>query len=195
MDSSYYPLFLKLEGLPCLVVGGGRIAFQKAGQLVRCGARVTLASPRLVPGLRRMVSSHRIQWVARPFRPVDLKGVALAVAATDDAAVNQLVSREARKRRIWVNVVDQPALCTFIAPSVVRRGKLVIAISTGGASPALAKWIRKDLEKQYAAGLGRLAQAAGGVRAAVKRRVPSAAGRKRLYEKAVAAFFAVIEKG
>jgi len=189
---AYYPLFLELQARSCLVIGGGSVAFRKAAALLRCGARVTVVSPELSAGLKKLARQRKVHWKKHPFRPSDLAGIELAIAATDDQPVNRLAAREAKRRKIWINVVDQPALCSFIVPSVVRRGKLALAVSTGGASPALAKWIRKDLETRYADRFGRLASVSGRARKAVLRTTPSPAARKRLLEKALKAYLRVL---
>ena len=190
---SYYPLFLELEGRPCLVIGGGGVAFRKTAALLHCGARVTVVSPDLSAGLKRLARQKKIRWEAHPFRPADLAGKELAVAATNDEEVNRAAAREARRRRIWINMVDRPELCSFILPSVVRRGKLVLAISTGGASPALAKWIRRDLEARYGPEFGKLLSQAAAARRKVHRNLPGPAARKRLFEKALKAYLQVLK--
>ncbi len=191
---AYYPIFLELKGRPCVVIGGGEIAYRKAQALVSCGARVTVVSPRLGRGLQRLARAQKIRWRKRAFQPDDLKGAQLVIAATDDQPVNEQAAREARRRGIWINVVDQPRLCSFILSSVVRRGKLVLAISTGGVSPALAKWIRKDLERRYGPEFDRLLKAMPRARDAVKKKIPRTQQRKRVFEKALKAYFQVIEK-
>ena len=183
----FYPLFLELQDRPCLVIGGGRVAFRKAAALLSCGARVTVVGPALSSGLKRLAAGRKVRWKARRFEARDLNGMGLVIAATDDQRVNEWAAREARRRHLWINVVDQPALCSFILPSVVRRGKLVLAISTGGASPALAKWIRRDLEKRYA-GFGRLLDRMAAVRRPVQKEIRGAAARKQLFEKALKAY-------
>ena len=191
---AYYPIFLELERCPCLVVGGGEVAYRKAAALVSCGATVSVVSPRLGHGLRRLAKQGKVRWRRHTFALGDLNGVQLAVAATDDQPVNEQVSRLARRRGIFVNVVDQPKLCSFIVPSVVRRGKLVLAISTGGASPALAKWIRRDVEKRYGSEFGRLVKGMATVRGRVLKKVPGVARRKRFFEQALQAYFRVIDE-
>lgn len=188
-----YPLFLRLDGRPCLVIGGGRVAFRKATALLRCGAKVSVVSPELSASLRRLARGRKVRWLKRRFRPADLAGMELAVAATDDQGVNLLAAREARRRHLWINVVDQPALCSFIVPSVVRRGKLALAISTGGASPALAKWIRRDLEARYGPEFGRLLAQAARARKGVRQKIRGAAKRKQRFEKALKAYWKVLK--
>ena len=140
---NHYPVFLDLRGRQCLVVGGGTVARRKVEALVEAGAEVTVVAPRV----EQMPESVRV--VRRPFQPNDLDGAVFVIAAADDAEVNALVSREAQSQRIWVNVVDDTALCSAILPAVLRRGSLRIAISTAGASPVLARRLRERLEHDY----------------------------------------------
>lgn len=186
------PVFLELKGCPCLVVGGGPVAFRKARALAACGARVKVVSPSVTAGFRRLVRRGRLEWRARPFRCGDLKGMRLVVAAAGNEAVNEQAAREARARGIWINVVDRPRLCSFVFPAVVRRGGLVVAVSTGGASPALARWIRRDLERRYGLQFQALVAKASRLRPRVQRAVPDAARRKRLLERALKAYFKVL---
>jgi len=190
---AYSPLFLELKGRPCLVVGGGPVATRKAAALLRCGAEVTVVSPKLSAGLKQLARERKVRWKPWRFRPGDLAGMELVVAATDDQQVNLQADRAARRRKVWINVVDQPALGSFILPSVVRRGKLVLAVSTGGASPALAKWIRKDLETRYGPEFGKLVLQAAAARGQVHRNLRSPADRKRLFEKALKAYLQVLK--
>ena len=189
---AYFPLFVELKGAPVLVVGGGRVAWSKVKQLRAFGARVTVAAPEAAAALKRLARERKIRWRRRAFRPGDLAGVKLAVAATDQQAVNEAVSRLARRKGIPVNVVDQPALCSFIFPAVVRRGKLVLAISTGGASPALAQWIRRDLQGRYGPEFGRSLAVMARARKRVMGKGRSSAERKKLFERALAAYLRVI---
>jgi len=191
---AYYPVFLELKGRPCLVIGGGGIAYQKAKALVACGARVRVVSPELSKDLQRLLRRRKMTWRRGLFKSADLKGAELVVAATDNQVVNKQAYRLAAQRGIWINVVDQPRLCSFIVPSVVRRGKLTVAISTSGISPALSKWIRKDLERRYGPELGKLLARSAKVRGAIREAVPSYSKRKRLYERALAAYFKVMKE-
>jgi len=145
----YYPVFLDLAGKPCVVVGGGAVAWRKAKALVDCGAHVTVISPKTVPLLKHLAQQRRLRWVRRRFHLRDVQGAFVVVVATDDQVVNHRVFCEARRWHRLVNVVDQPALCSFIVPSVVRRGALTIAISTSGVSPALSRWMRLDMTARY----------------------------------------------
>lgn len=143
---SYYPVFLDLRGKTCVVVGGGPVAERKVGMLLEHDASVTVVSPSLNPGLREMARRGAVRAMEREYRKGDLEGVFLAIAATDDAAVNAAVSSEGRERGALVNVVDGPDESDFIVPSIVRRGDITVAISTGGRSPALARKLRTVLE-------------------------------------------------
>lgn len=150
-----YPAFLSLAGKRVLLVGGGAVAARKARALARGGARVKVVAPRVCPAVLK--AAERV--VVRRFRPSDLEGATLVICATADEALNARVSGLCRKKRIWANVVDRPALCDFILPAVVRRGRLEIAVSTGGASPYLARHLRRRLEKFLTPEDARLAQA------------------------------------
>jgi precorrin-2 dehydrogenase/sirohydrochlorin ferrochelatase len=143
---NYYPAFLDLRGKKAVVVGGGSIAERKTFSLVQAGAEITVVSPSLTKKLEKAKSDGRISHVSRGYRGGDLRDSFLVIAATDSEEVNSRVARDAPA---LVNVVDVPSECNFIAPAVVRRGPLTVAISTGGASPAMAKTLRKELEKVY----------------------------------------------
>lgn len=145
----YYPAFLDLQGVPCLVVGGGQVGERKVKTLLDCGAVVHLVSPELTPALEEAVRQGRVRRMASAFAPAQLEGMFLVIGATDDPEVNRLISSEARSRHLLCNIVDRPRECNFIVPAAIRRGDLIIAVSTGGRSPALAKKIREDLEKLF----------------------------------------------
>lgn len=190
---AYYPIFLELRGRACLVIGGGVIATQKTKALIACGGKITVVSPTLGAGLTRLLKERRIRWRRHRLTRRDLKGMELVVAATDDQPVNKQAARWAKQKGLLINVVDQPSICSFIVPSVVRRGKLCLAISTSGVSPALSKWIRKDLERRYGSELGKLLARSSRIRGALKDAVPSYNRRKRLYEEAIDAYFRVMK--
>jgi uroporphyrin-III C-methyltransferase/precorrin-2 dehydrogenase/sirohydrochlorin ferrochelatase len=138
----YLPIFLKVEGRPCLVVGGGKVAARKVSLLMRAGAAITTVSPVLGDELRVLLEQGVITHVARDFQDKDLDDCVLVIAATDDEAVNRNVSELAHSRRIPVNVVDSPDLCSFIMPSIIDRSPVQIAVSTGGASPGCGHGLR-----------------------------------------------------
>ncbi len=142
---SFYPVFLNLTGRRVLVVGGGPVAERKVLSLLEAGAKVRLVSPQITPALRALVSKRRVTYRHRKFRKADVAGVDLVICATGDERVNRRVYALATARRLFANVVDRPALCSFIAPAVVRKGDVQIAISTGGRSPALAVRIKEEI--------------------------------------------------
>ncbi|MDP2211016.1 MAG: bifunctional precorrin-2 dehydrogenase/sirohydrochlorin ferrochelatase [Candidatus Aquicultor sp.] len=152
---AFYPLYVDLEGRKCVVVGGGEVAERKVVSLLECGADVEVISPDSTPGLEELAREGRLRMTRREYRRGDLGDATLAIVATDDNAVNTEVYREATDNQIPVNVVDVPELCSFIVPSTIRRGDLVISISTSGSCPALAKHIREELEETYRDEYGR----------------------------------------
>lgn len=145
----YYPAFLRVAGRPCLVIGGGTTAEQKTNSLLKAGAVVTVISPQLTPALAALAAAQQVTHQQRCYRSGDLDGFFLAYAATNDEAVHAQIATDASAAAVLLNVVDRPDLCHFIVPSVVERSDLIIATSTSGASPALAKRIRRDLEERF----------------------------------------------
>ena len=166
----YYPVFLEMNGRPCLVVGGGEVAERKVEGLLAAGASVTVLSPQLTPELTALKDDGRIDHIEREYRDGDLRGYEVTIVATDDGAVNEQVAREGKQRRVWVNTVDDPANCDFILPSVIRRGEVVIAASTGGASPALARRLREELEAYLSEDFAPLAELLAEVRQELRAR-------------------------
>ncbi|HUY39924.1 MAG TPA: bifunctional precorrin-2 dehydrogenase/sirohydrochlorin ferrochelatase [Candidatus Binataceae bacterium] len=145
----YLAIFLAMEGRRCVVIGGGNIAARKVAQLLAAGAQVTVISPRMVRELAVLAESVAITYLPRKWERGDLRGFELAFAATDDADAHREIASEARAFGVMLNVADEPELCDFIAPAVVRRGDLQIAVSTSGASPATAARIRRELEHRF----------------------------------------------
>jgi precorrin-2 dehydrogenase/sirohydrochlorin ferrochelatase len=182
----YYPAFLDLQGTHCLVVGGGQVGERKVKTLLDCGAVVHLVSPELTPFLEEAVRQGRVRLLASAFVPEQLAGMFLVIGATDDPEVNRMISAEARSRRLLCNIVDRPRECSFIVPAIVRRGDLVIAVSTGGRSPALAKKIREDLEKQFSNNYINYLQLLGRIREYVLSRGGSQEENQRVFETLVA---------
>ncbi|MGH7823268.1 MAG: precorrin-2 dehydrogenase/sirohydrochlorin ferrochelatase family protein, partial [Candidatus Binatia bacterium] len=152
---SYYGVFLDLDGRSCAVVGGGEVAARKVEALLRAGARIRVIAPQAMPGLAARIEAGEVAHEARSFRAGDLRGVFLAIAATDDEALNRAVAAEARALCVLVNVVDAPELSSFIAPALLERGDLQVAVSTSGAAPALAAGLRDriagEIGPEYAA--------------------------------------------
>ena len=173
----YFPAFLDLRRRRCLVVGGGPVGERKTRDLLDCGASVVVVSPTMTPGLAALVAAGLVVHRARRFRRWDVRGCAVVIAATGEAAVDAAVAAEARRRHALVNVVDAPAHCDFIVPSVLRRGPLQIAVSTGGRSPALAREIRRRLEPMFGVELGALVEEVGRQRLRARADASTRAGR------------------
>lgn len=142
-----YPVGLNVANRRCVVVGSGGVAERKVRSLLATGARVVIISPDLAPGLRELHAEGRLEHVARAYRQGDLAQAFLAIAATGDRAINRAVADEARSRNVLANVVDDPARCDFTIPAVLRRGDLLVSVATGGRSPAVARYIRDELER------------------------------------------------
>jgi len=165
----YYPIFLNLVDKPVIVIGGGKVAAEKVAGLRRAGATITLVAPALAPELQELRDAGTLQHIARAWEEGDLDGDwAVVMVATDDGAVNRQVSEAARRRRIWVNAADDPVNCDFILPSVVRKGKITLAASTAGSSPALARRLREELEAYLTDDMPALADLLAEVRAEVR---------------------------
>jgi uroporphyrin-III C-methyltransferase / precorrin-2 dehydrogenase / sirohydrochlorin ferrochelatase len=178
----YLPVFLKLEGRSCLVVGGGKVAARKVAMLLRAGAKISLVAPALCDELEKLRESGRILYTGRTFRDEDIDGMVLVIAATDNESVNRQVSVVADSHRIPVNVVDTPTLCSFIVPSLVDRSPVQVAVSTGGASPVLARLLRARLESFIPSAYGRLAVLVDEFRHRVKQRFPDSTRRRYFWE-------------
>ncbi len=164
----YYPIYLELEGIPVLLVGGGHVALEKVGRLVDSGARVTLVAPDLIPPVRAFADAGRVRWLPRPFADGDTAGQRFVFVATDNGEVNRHVANEARAAGILVNAADDVDNCDFILPSVVRRGPIQIASSTAGTSPAMARWLRERLTEFLTDDIAVLATLLGDIRREVR---------------------------
>ncbi|MGZ5085293.1 MAG: precorrin-2 dehydrogenase/sirohydrochlorin ferrochelatase family protein, partial [Usitatibacter sp.] len=189
-DRHYLAAFLDVRGRPGLVVGGGEIAARRTESLLRSGMRVTIVSPELCAPLAQWVQGGAVAHRAKRFEAADLEGAWIVVAATDDGEVNAAVAAAAKASRIAVNVADDPSLSTFIMPAVVDRAPAQIAITTGGASPVLARRLGELIEAAVPEGFGRLAALAARFRAASIRRFPEAGERARVWERALDGPFA-----
>ena len=172
----YYAVFWEMENRPVLLVGGGHVADEKVHKLVDAGARVTIVAPALVPEVKQYVDDGRASWIERPFAPGDTEGYEVVMVATDDGAVNKQVAEEARLRGIWVNAADDVDNCDFILPSLAKRGKIAIATSTGGSSPALARWLRERMEEFLTEDVELLGDLLAEVRVLARRRDRECAG-------------------
>ncbi|KUK19511.1 MULTISPECIES: bifunctional precorrin-2 dehydrogenase/sirohydrochlorin ferrochelatase [Thermodesulfobacterium] len=149
LTNVYFPVFLNLEGKLCVVIGGGKVGERKVLSLLQAKAFVKLISPEATPVLQKLAEEGQILWEKRIYQPGDLEGAWLVVAATNDPSTQRSIYDEANAKRVFCNMVDVPEFCSFIVPSVVKRGSLTIAISTSGASPAVARRIRESLEMQF----------------------------------------------
>jgi precorrin-2 dehydrogenase/sirohydrochlorin ferrochelatase len=166
----YYPVFIELAGRRCLVIGGGREAQRKVEGLLAAGGEVTVIAPALTEDLRARLAAGEIAWLEREYRDGDLAGYEICMVATDDGAVNARVAAEGKRQRVWVNAADDTKHCDFILPAVIRRGAITVAASTGGASPALARRLREELEAYLTEEMPALAELLREVRAELRAR-------------------------
>ena len=185
LDTPFYIACLKLSGRKCLVVGGGDIGLEKVEGLLACDGDVTLVAPDAIEPLQALAGEGSIAWERRAYDPADLEGAFMVIAATDDSEINIGIYEDAEKRAMLVNVVDVPPLCNFILPAIIRTGPLAIAISTAGASPALAKRIRNEIAEEYGEPYARLAIMLNEVRGWAKGTLPTYQDRKAFFESIV----------
>lgn len=181
-EMAYYPIVMNLTDCKCLVVGGGEVALRKAQSLAEAGARVTVIAPDVLGDIE---SLDGVQVEKRSWQPGDASGYTLVIAATDDPVLNAEVSAEARAKNILVNVVDDPELCSFIVPACVRRGDLLIAVTTCGKSPALSKRIRMDIENSYGPEYAEFVDLLGELRGQVKMRYAEQRDREPAFDRLV----------
>lgn len=179
----YLPIMLDVRGRPCLVVGGGAVAARKVASLLDGGAAVTVISPEVVPEIAAWRDAGRLHHLDREWEEGDSRGYFLVVSATDDEEINRLVAEEAEAERTLVNVVDSPRLSSFIAPAVLRRGSLVVAVSTSGASPAAARRIKEKLEELLGPEHGRFLRVMALLRPRVLAAEADEARRKEIFER------------
>jgi precorrin-2 dehydrogenase/sirohydrochlorin ferrochelatase len=185
LETPLYIACLKLSGRSCLVVGGGEVGLEKVEGLLACDGDVTLVAPDAVEELSELAAEGSIRWEQREFRDADLDGRFLAIAATSTTDVNIAVYDGAERRAMLVNVVDVPPLCNFILPAILRSGPLAIAISTAGASPALAKRIKREIAESFGDDYARLAVILNAARGWAKATLPTYQDRKRFFESIV----------
>jgi siroheme synthase-like protein len=174
---------LRIAGKRCVVVGGGEVAAQKVRQLLECGADILIVSPALNDELQTLARQGRICWLPQPYDPAALNGAFLVFACTDDNEVNRRVFADCQARQIWCNVVDVPELCSFFMPSILRRGDLVIAVSTSGNSPAFARQVRLFLEGIVGDEFGRLVALLGELKDAMRQTLPTFEQRRKFIER------------
>ena len=185
LDTPFYIACLRLKGRRCLVVGGGDIGLEKVEGLLACDAAVTLVAPNAHSALQELAREGSIQWRRREYEPSDLEGCLIAIAATDDTDVNIRVFYDAEERAMLVNVVDVPPLCNFILPAIVRTGPLAVAISTAGASPALAKRMKREIAELFGEAYAQLAVMLNDARGWAKGTLPTYQDRKEFFESIV----------
>ena len=182
LDTPFYIACLKLSGRRCLVVGGGDIGLEKVEGLLACDADVVLVAPDAIDELRALAGEGSIDWKQRTYEPGDLEGTFMVIACTNDTDVNISVFDDAERRAMLVNIVDVPPLCNFILPAIVRTGPLAIAISTAGASPALAKRMKREVAELFGEEYARLAIMLNDARGWAKGTLPTYQDRKAFFE-------------
>ena len=182
LDTPFYIACLRLSGRRCVVVGGGDVGLEKVEGLLACGGDVVLVAPDAVPALRELAAEGSIRWERREYRPEDVEGTFIVIAATADTDVNIRVFEDAERRAMLVNVVDVPPLCNFILPAIVRTGPLAVAISTAGASPALAKRMKAEVAELFGEEYARLAVILNEARGWAKGTLPTYQDRKAFFE-------------
>jgi precorrin-2 dehydrogenase/sirohydrochlorin ferrochelatase len=186
LDTTFYIACLKLTGRRCVVIGGGDVGLEKVEGLLACDGDVTLIAPDAIEPLQELAREGSIKWEQREYAGIsDLEATFIAIAATNDTDVNIRVYEDAEKRAMLVNIVDVPPLCNFILPAIVRTGPLAIAISTAGASPALAKRIKSEIASKYGAEYARLAELLNDARGWAKSTLPTYQDRKVFFESIV----------
>jgi precorrin-2 dehydrogenase / sirohydrochlorin ferrochelatase len=185
LDTTYYLAAINLTGRRCLVVGAGRVGLEKIEGLLACDAQVAVVAPQATAEVAELARSGSIEWHRRPFSDEDLDGCFLAIAATSTTELNQRVYRGAEARAMLVNVVDVPALCNFILPAIVRSGPIAIGVSTAGASPALAKRMKREIAELFGPHYAELAEMLNDVRDWAKATLPTYEDRKEFFERIV----------
>lgn len=178
----YYPVFLDIFGKSCAVVGGGEVAYRKAQRLLQCGAHVKVVSRILSPDLEDLKARGEITHIDEQYAPEHLASVFMVIGATDSREVNEQIFRDARAGNVLVNIVDVPERCDFILPSIVERGDLAVAVSTGGKSPALARHLRQELEGIFGTEYETYLKIMGEIREIVLARGRSSAENRKIFE-------------
>lgn len=190
-----YPVYLKLDQKLCLVVGGGKVAERKICSLLECGALVRVVSPQVTPLIEQCSRQKKLELIPRQYQSSDLDDAFLVFAATNQPQINHRIVEDCRLRNLPINVVDNPAECNFTVPSVIRRGKLSIAVSTGGASPLMAAQIRRQLEGQFGPEYGEFLEILGDVRQRVLSEVADIEERQAIFRKLIESDILELLKG
>ena len=181
----YYPIHLDIQNRNCLVVGGGGVGTRKVTTLLNCGAKVTVVSPEISRRLHNLAETAPLTLKSRPYRCADLEGMFLVIGATDDETLNAQISSDAERRNTLCNIADRPEKCNFILPSILRRDDLVITISTSGRSPALAKKLRKTLERRFGPEYGDFLKLMGAIRSKLLSQAHEPEAHKPLFEQLI----------
>ena len=192
----YYPIHLDIQDRNCLVVGGGGVGTRKVETLLKCGACVTVVSPEISDRLRTLAESARLTLKSRPCRTEDIEGMFLVIGASDDETLNRQISSDAERRNTLCNIADRPEKCNFILPSILRRDDLVITVSTSGKSPALAKKLRRKLERQFGQEYGDFLKLMGAIRSRLLSQAHEPEAHKPLFEQLIDSnLIALIQEG
>ena len=181
----YYPVNLDIRNRKCLVVGGGSVSTRKVMTLLECGAIITVVSPDVTEELLELAEKKMIELKKRPYEPSDIDGMFLVIGATDNEELNRQINKDAERQNKLCNIADRPEACNFILPSIVNRGNLVIAISTSGKSPAFAKKMRQDLEKEFGEEYDEFLQLMGAIRKKALSEKHEPEAHKHLFEKLI----------
>lgn len=191
----YYPVNLDIAGRPCLVAGGGAVAERKVAALLAAGAFVLVVSPTVTDGLAELARQRKIRHDARPYQTGDAAGFRLVLAATDDPAVNRQVAADAHFAGALVNVADEPRECDFTLPALVVRDELVLAISTGGCSPALSRYVRQEMEQVIGPEYGEYLRLLAEMRLAAQQQLSTPEARRELWQREIGAVLALLKEG
>jgi len=178
----YYPIFLDIEGRAVVIIGGGNVCARKAETMMNYGARVTVVSPEFTEEIEGWAEAGALEIRRKRYEEGDLDGANIVIASTDDQAINEQIAADCRRRRIPVNVVDVTPLCEFIVPAIIDKGSITIAVSTGGKSPAIARTLKEDLQRQVGAEYTEVNDVLGTLRDSAKRVLPTDVDRKRFFD-------------
>lgn len=182
---SYYPINLDIGGRKCLVVGGGGVATRKVQSLLNCGAHVTVVSPAISETLESLAGQEALTLIRRTYQSTDLDGHFLVIGATDDMALSRRINADAEERGMLCNIADVPEICNFILPAVIRRGDLLLTVSTSGKSPAFAKHLRKQLQYEYGDEYARFLELMGRIRKRLLAEAHAPEAHKPLFEQLI----------